>query len=84
MPCNSIPSLDLELWKERLSCTVGHTTIHVGSAERISPCVMCTCTTEGVSTHLGSTWIVQMGIMGFLWYFIGTKEQCKAPFAVGK
>ncbi|KAJ9587987.1 hypothetical protein L9F63_028203 [Diploptera punctata] len=47
VPCRNIASLDLELWKERLSCTVGHTTIDVGSAERISPCVMCTCTTEG-------------------------------------
>nr|CAD7448788.1 unnamed protein product [Timema bartmani] len=47
VPCSSIPSLDLDLWKERLSCTVGHTLIDVGSAERISPCVMCTCTTEG-------------------------------------
>ncbi|GLG99518.1 Peroxidasin [Gryllus bimaculatus] len=47
VPCKSIPSLDLSLWKERQSCTVGHVVIDVGSAERISPCVMCTCTTEG-------------------------------------
>jgi hypothetical protein len=65
--CNSIPFLDLEVWKERLSCTVGHTTINVGSAERISPCVMCTCTTEGVSVYFRGTMIVHVGIKGFLW-----------------
>ncbi|XP_047106680.1 uncharacterized protein LOC124775853 [Schistocerca piceifrons] len=45
--CSALPSVDLEQWKDRLSCNVGHTTIDVGTAERISPCVMCTCTTEG-------------------------------------
>ena len=47
--CRSLPSIDLELWKERVSCTVGSTNIEVGKADRISPCVMCTCTREGVS-----------------------------------
>ncbi|XP_023215778.1 uncharacterized protein LOC111618468 [Centruroides sculpturatus] len=47
VPCKSLPSIDLEQWKERISCTVGDVTIDVGSAERISPCVMCTCTKEG-------------------------------------
>ncbi|XP_064466102.1 uncharacterized protein LOC135377535 [Ornithodoros turicata] len=45
--CLSLPKLDLEEWKERFSCTVGKITIDVGAAERISPCVMCTCTKEG-------------------------------------
>ncbi|KFM70982.1 Peroxidasin-like protein, partial [Stegodyphus mimosarum] len=45
--CKSLPSVDLEQWKERVSCTVGKVTIDVGSADRISPCVMCTCTKEG-------------------------------------
>nr|CAH0106290.1 unnamed protein product [Daphnia galeata] len=45
--CRSLPSIDLELWKERVSCTVGSTNIEVGKADRISPCVMCTCTREG-------------------------------------
>ncbi|GIX95965.1 peroxidasin [Caerostris extrusa] len=49
--CSSLQSVDLEQWKERISCTVGRVTIDVGSADRISPCVMCTCTKEGV-THL--------------------------------
>jgi len=47
VPCKSLPSVDLELWKERVSCTVGATNIEVGKADRISPCVMCTCTKEG-------------------------------------
>lgn len=45
--CASLPKLDLEEWKERFSCIVGKITIDVGTAERISPCVMCTCTKEG-------------------------------------
>ncbi|XP_054709398.1 uncharacterized protein LOC129219104 [Uloborus diversus] len=45
--CNLLPNLDLEQWKERVSCAVGKVSIDVGSAERISPCVMCTCTKEG-------------------------------------
>ncbi|KAF8790333.1 uncharacterized protein LOC129959954 isoform X2 [Argiope bruennichi] len=45
--CSNLPSIDLEQWKERVSCTVGRVTIDVGSADRISPCVMCTCTKEG-------------------------------------
>lgn len=48
VPCKSLPSIDLELWKERVSCTVGSTNIEIGKADRISPCVMCTCTREGV------------------------------------
>ncbi|XP_043224189.1 uncharacterized protein LOC122382646 isoform X1 [Amphibalanus amphitrite] len=45
--CDSMKSLDLDLWKERVSCSVGSLTIDIGSAERVSPCVMCTCTKEG-------------------------------------
>ncbi|XP_066966367.1 uncharacterized protein [Macrobrachium rosenbergii] len=45
--CKDLPGVNLELWKERVSCTVGRTNINIGAAERISPCVMCTCTKEG-------------------------------------
>jgi len=45
--CDSMKSVDLDLWKERVSCSVGSLTIDIGSAERVSPCVMCTCTKEG-------------------------------------
>ena len=54
VPCKSLPSVDLELWKERVSCTVGATNIEVGKADRISPCVMCTCTKEGVTQSFNS------------------------------
>ncbi|GAB6023237.1 hypothetical protein CHUAL_008055 [Chamberlinius hualienensis] len=47
VPCHSIPSIDLEAWKERVTCSVGPLTINIGLAERVSPCVMCTCTREG-------------------------------------
>ncbi|ROT73076.1 Peroxidasin-like protein [Penaeus vannamei] len=45
--CRDLPGVNLELWKERVSCSVGTTNIDIGAAERISPCVMCTCTKEG-------------------------------------
>ncbi|XP_042238092.1 uncharacterized protein LOC121876775 isoform X2 [Homarus americanus] len=45
--CRDLPGVNLELWKERVSCGVGQTNIDIGAAERISPCVMCTCTKEG-------------------------------------
>ncbi|XP_063866938.1 heme peroxidase 2-like [Scylla paramamosain] len=45
--CRDLPGVNLELWKERVSCGVGKTNIDISGAERISPCVMCTCTKEG-------------------------------------
>jgi len=45
--CGELPSINLELWKEQVSCTVGSTDIEIGGANRVSPCVMCTCTKEG-------------------------------------
>lgn len=45
--CRDLPAINLELWKERVSCSVGTTNIEIGAADRISPCVMCTCTKEG-------------------------------------
>ncbi|KAG1649570.1 Peroxidasin [Nymphon striatum] len=45
--CKNLPSIDYKHWQERLSCSIGNLTIAVGSAGRISPCVMCTCTKEG-------------------------------------
>ncbi|CAB4061601.1 PXDN [Lepeophtheirus salmonis] len=45
--CQSLPSLDLDLWKERVMCKVGDIHIDTGDARRVSPCVMCTCTKEG-------------------------------------
>ena len=49
MNCHDLPGINLELWKEQVSCNVGKTEIDIGGASRISPCVMCTCTKEGVS-----------------------------------
>ncbi len=45
--CAALPSLDLSLWKERVTCRVGEVSIETGHARRVSPCVMCTCTKEG-------------------------------------
>lgn len=47
VPCRNMKSVDLQLWRERVSCSVGALTIDVGTAQRVSPCVMCTCTKEG-------------------------------------
>ena len=47
VPCSALPAINLDLWKERVSCNVGGTGIEIGDAKRISPCTMCTCTKEG-------------------------------------
>ncbi|GFR03936.1 peroxidasin [Trichonephila clavata] len=52
MPCKNIPSPDLSKWKEKTSCN--HRTdrerinIAMGHSHRISPCVTCSCTKEGM------------------------------------
>ncbi|GFT94184.1 peroxidasin homolog, partial [Nephila pilipes] len=52
MPCKNIPSIDLSKWKEKTSCD--HRTdrerinIAMGHSHRISPCVTCSCTKEGM------------------------------------
>lgn len=45
--CDALPRVNLELWKERITCKVSDVNIETGDARRVSPCVMCTCTKEG-------------------------------------
>ncbi len=45
--CDALPFVDLDLWKERITCKVSEVSIETGDARRVSPCVMCTCTKEG-------------------------------------
>ena len=45
--CDALPGVDLDLWKERVTCKVDDVSIETGDARRVSPCVMCTCTKEG-------------------------------------
>jgi hypothetical protein len=47
VPCDALPGINLEFWKERVACTVQDINIETGDAKRVSPCVMCTCTKEG-------------------------------------
>ena len=47
VPCSTLPEINLDLWKERVSCNVGNQPIDIGQARRVSPCTMCTCTKEG-------------------------------------
>lgn len=42
--------MDLSEWVERPTCSVGRLQIPVGDSAKISPCVQCSCTREGVST----------------------------------
>lgn len=46
--CDSLPRINLDLWKDRADCQTNGKEIQLGSALRVSPCVMCTCTKEGV------------------------------------
>ena len=34
VPCNALPEINLELWKERVACNVGGTTINTGMYSR--------------------------------------------------
>ncbi|KPM04939.1 heme peroxidase-like protein 1 [Sarcoptes scabiei] len=47
--CNSLPEMDLTKWRDfERSCHVGDKMIASGKSQRISPCVNCVCTLEGV------------------------------------
>ncbi|CAG2119679.1 unnamed protein product [Medioppia subpectinata] len=44
-----MPSIDLTQWRERgNSCVVNNRVLAIGRADRISPCVNCICTFEGI------------------------------------
>ncbi|CAG7820997.1 unnamed protein product [Allacma fusca] len=48
VPCTTLPKVNLDAWTDRSDhCQMGGKNITVASSERISPCVMCTCTKEG-------------------------------------
>ena len=34
VPCNALPSVNLDLWKERLLCNVGSTSIEIGKKDK--------------------------------------------------
>ena len=36
VPCNALPEINLELWKERVACNVGGTTINTGKKNILS------------------------------------------------
>ncbi|XP_035204868.1 uncharacterized protein LOC118179818 [Stegodyphus dumicola] len=52
MPCTNLPSLDLSHWKDKTSCHLNTGdegfTVAMGHSHRISPCVTCSCTKEGM------------------------------------
>ena len=47
--CSALPQIDLTKWKDfDRSCMIKNKLIQVGHTRRISPCVNCVCTLEGV------------------------------------
>ncbi|XP_042900763.1 uncharacterized protein [Parasteatoda tepidariorum] len=53
MSCKSLPSINLRLWKETNSCNYevqsnDIVSIPTGHTHRISPCITCSCTKEGM------------------------------------
>ncbi|KHJ88965.1 animal hem peroxidase [Oesophagostomum dentatum] len=49
--CMDIPQIDLSHWKDRKHCEMNGRTIPMGESTFITPCVMCTCTFEGITCH---------------------------------
>ncbi|KAI6232119.1 hypothetical protein M3Y95_00453300 [Aphelenchoides besseyi] len=49
--CNQMPTIDLSHWIERENCVVRNMTIEMGKTKRVSPCISCTCTSEGSECH---------------------------------
>lgn len=51
--CSSLPQMDLSKWKDGgKSCSVKGKAVSLGRHKRISPCVSCVCTLEGVMLML--------------------------------
>lgn len=47
--CKSLPQIDLTKWKDTgKSCSIKNKVISLGRHKRVSPCVNCVCTLEGV------------------------------------
>ncbi|MCP9261367.1 Peroxidasin [Dirofilaria immitis] len=49
--CSELPEIDIYKWLDQHFCTVDNRVIQMGRTERIKPCIMCTCTAEGVECH---------------------------------
>uniref|UniRef100_A0A915I1S1 Peroxidase n=1 Tax=Romanomermis culicivorax TaxID=13658 RepID=A0A915I1S1_ROMCU len=49
--CQDLLEVDLYEWLDRQFCVVDHRVINLGKTKRITPCVSCTCTSEGPECH---------------------------------
>uniref|UniRef100_A0A915DDW9 Peroxidasin n=1 Tax=Ditylenchus dipsaci TaxID=166011 RepID=A0A915DDW9_9BILA len=49
--CAELPATDLYAWLDRQFCVVDQRVINLGKTKRITPCITCTCTTEGPECH---------------------------------
>jgi peroxidase len=45
--CEEIPELDLTPWQEVSGCEISGNILRVGETKRVSPCISCTCTSNG-------------------------------------
>uniref|UniRef100_A0AC35U7B1 Peroxidase n=1 Tax=Rhabditophanes sp. KR3021 TaxID=114890 RepID=A0AC35U7B1_9BILA len=51
MKCADFDRIDLSLWKEKEECQMKDVRIALGKTLNVTPCVSCTCTTEGLECH---------------------------------
>lgn len=51
VPCQSLPHIDLNAWRESTGqgCIIGERQVAVGESAFPTPCTSCICTNEGVS-----------------------------------
>lgn len=48
MACGDMKDMDLEPWRETKTCEVRGVKIDLHDTKFVSPCLSCTCTSEGV------------------------------------
>ncbi|KAA0189935.1 Heme binding peroxidase-like 3 [Hyalella azteca] len=47
IPCEAVPKVDLNLWRDSSTCVIGGVAVSVGETRAASPCTLCQCRANG-------------------------------------
>ncbi|KAK4300435.1 hypothetical protein Pmani_027361 [Petrolisthes manimaculis] len=47
VPCNAVPRINLEHWRDTNTCIIGNQAVGLGDTRTPTPCTICTCTPSG-------------------------------------